>query len=117
MLIIFIKSMHEIVKNVGIELKHHIPFTTFGALTGVMFMIIIFFGNFLPQIAANSENIFFILHPTHVSLSALVTTTLYLKYSKKNIWFAIIIGYVGSIGIATISDSIIPYNNAKISNA
>ena len=101
--------MHEIVKNVVIELKHHIPFTTFGALTGIMIMVIIFFGNLLPQIAPNSENIFFILHPTHIFLSALVTTTLYLKYTKKNIWFAIIIGYVGSIGIATISDSIIPY--------
>jgi len=42
-------------------------------------------------------------------LSALVTTTLYLKYNKKNIWFAIIIGYTGSTGIATISDSVIPY--------
>jgi len=101
--------MHEIVKNVRTELKHHIPFTTFGALTGIIIMIIIFFGNFLPQVAPYSENIFFILHPTHVFLSALVTTTLYLKYSKKNIWFAVIIGYVGSIGIATISDSIIPY--------
>ena len=75
--------MHQIVKNVGTELKHHIPFTIFGALTGIISMIIIFFGNFLPQVAPISENIFFILHPTHVFLSALVTTTLYLKYSKK----------------------------------
>ncbi len=109
MLIIYIKFMREIVKRVGTELKHHIPFTSFGALTGIILMIMIFFGNFLPQIAPNSEYIFFILHPTHIFLSALVTTALYLKYTKKNLWLAIIIGYIGSIGIATISDSIIPY--------
>ena len=101
--------MHEIVKRVGTELKHHIPFTLFGAFTGIIIMIIIVFGNLLQEIAPNSENIFFILHPTHIFLSALVTTTLYLKYTKKNLWLAIIIGYIGSIGIATISDSIIPY--------
>jgi hypothetical protein len=101
--------MHEIVKRVGTELKNHIPFTSFGALTGIILMIMIFFGNLLPQIAPNSEYIFFILHPTHIFLSAIVTTTLYLKYTKKNLWLAIIIGYIGSIGIATISDSIIPY--------
>lgn len=28
---------------------------------------------------------------------------------KCNIWFLLFIGYVGSVGIATISDSIIPY--------
>ena len=101
--------MYEIVKRVGTELKNHIPFTLFGALTGIILMLLIFFGNLLPQIAPNSEYLFFILHPTHIFLSALVTTTLYLKYTKKNLWLAIIIGYIGSIGIATISDSIIPY--------
>jgi hypothetical protein len=37
-----------------------------------------------------------------------VTTALYIRYSK-NLWIAIIVGYTGSIGIATISDSIIPF--------
>ena len=101
--------MHEIVKRVGSELKRHIPFTLFGALTGIMIMVVIFFGNLLPNISPNSEYLFFILHPLHIFLSALVTTTLYLKYTKKNLWLAILIGYIGSIGIATISDSIIPY--------
>lgn len=92
------------------ELKHHVPFTIFGALTGIA--VFILFKN-LP--GKTSYNIFYILHPIHVILSALVTSSMY-KFHKCNspnmrcnIWVLIIIGYIGSIGIATISDSIIPY--------
>lgn len=101
--------MNQITKRVASELEHHIPFTIFGASTGIVLMLILIYTNALEQIPPISETIFFILHPTHIFLSALVTTALYLKYSKKNIWLAIIIGYTGSIGIATLSDSIIPY--------
>lgn len=101
--------MHEVAKRVLTELEHHIPFTLFGAATGIVIMMVLFYGNLLQEIAPISENIFFILHPTHIFLSALVTTALYLKYAKKNLWMAIVIGYIGAIGIATISDSIIPY--------
>jgi len=79
-------------------------------------MVIIVWGNFLPQILPISRNIFYVLHPTHVVLSALVTTTLYMQYRKPNIWMAILIGYTGSIGIATISDSIIPYLGETLLN-
>lgn len=101
--------MHGITKRILIELEHHIPFTIFGASTGILLIVIILFSDSLQEIDTVSKNIFFILHPTHVFLSALVTTAIYLKYSKKNLWLAIIIGYTGAIGIATISDSIIPY--------
>ena len=101
--------MSEIIKRVANELKKHAPFTFFGALTGIIIMLVLIFGNFLPQISPISQNIFFILHPTHVLLSALVTTTLYMRYGKRKIWLTILIGYTGSIGIATMSDSIIPY--------
>jgi len=91
------------------EMKNHAPFTIFGAFSGILIIMIILYGNFLSIISPISENIFYILHPTHVLLSALVTTTLFIKYGKKNIILIIIVGYTGSIGIATISDSIIPY--------
>lgn len=46
----------------------------------------------------------------HVILSALVTASMYKIYAKKvNLIILIIIGYLGSVGIATMSDSIIPY--------
>jgi len=101
--------MGDIYKRVAHELEHHIPFTFLGAISGIVAMSIIIHGNFLRDVSPVSKDIFFILHPTHVFLSALVTTTLYVKYGKKNPLLVIIIGYTGSIGIATISDSIIPY--------
>ena len=101
--------MTKTIKQIAKELKKHAPFTFFGALTGILIMIALVFGNFLPKVSPISQNVFYVLHPTHVLLSALVTTTIYMKYNKKKIWLAILIGYTGSIGIATMSDSIIPY--------
>jgi len=92
--------MAEIIRRVANELKNHAHFTLFGALTGIIIMLVLIFGNFLPQVSPVSKNIFYILHPTHVFLSALVTTTLYIKYGKRKIWLAILIGYTGSIGIS-----------------
>ncbi|MFH1360201.1 MAG: hypothetical protein ABIJ41_04090 [Candidatus Omnitrophota bacterium] len=92
------------------ELRHHAPFTFFGALTGILFMIL--FRNIPEQI---SFKLFYTFHPAHVVLSALVTTSMYSFYKcdgigrKCNLWFLLAIGYVGSIGIATFSDSLIPY--------
>ena len=97
-------------KQILKELKEHIPFTAFGAATGII--LIIFFQK-LPS--GSSYNIFYILHPIHVFLSALVTASMYNFYqcypSKKkcNLGVLIFIGYVGSVGIATLSDSVIPY--------
>lgn len=101
--------MEVILKRLSHELEHHIPFTIVGALSGIILMVVILYGSWLPEVSSLSESVFYILHPAHVFLSALVTTTLYVRYGKKNIWMATVIGYTGSIGIATISDSIIPY--------
>jgi hypothetical protein len=97
-------------KQIVKELKEHMSFTAFGAATGII--LIIFLQKLPPK---SSYNIFYILHPIHVFLSALVTASMYNFYqcypSKKkcNLGILILIGYVGSIGIATLSDSIIPY--------
>jgi hypothetical protein len=96
-------------RRIANELREHAPFTTLGAVTGVIIMAIIVFGNVLPQVQQVSYPIFYILHPAHVVLSALVTTAMYKKYGNGKIWMAILIGYFGAIGIATLSDSIIPY--------
>lgn len=102
-------------KQILKELKNHSPFTIFGAITGIT--ILLFFKKLPFHV---SYNIFYILHPTHVFLSALVTASMYKlheckQFSNKcikgrcNLLRLLIIGYIGSIGIATISDSIIPY--------
>lgn len=86
-------------------------------MTGVAIMIV---SHKIPYNVAH--NIFYILHPMHVVLSALVTTSMYEFYKcghsrgKCNIWVLLIIGYVGSIGIATLSDSVIPYLGETLLN-
>ena len=93
-------------KHIAKELKRHAPFTILGAITGI---IIMFFFYRLPSKV--SYNIFYTLHPIHVVLSAFVTTSMYKLHRKGKIriWILLSIGYVGSIGIATLSDSLIPY--------
>jgi len=93
-------------RRITSEFARHAPFTALGAITGIIIMVIIVFGNVPSSI---SQTTFYTLHPVHVILSALVTTALYKKYSNGKIWAAILIGYFGAIGIATISDAIIPY--------
>jgi len=97
------------IRRIITELTTHIPFTALGAASGVIIMVVIIWANILPQVAEISPTVFYTLHPAHVILSALVTTAIYKRYSKGKLWAAILIGYVGSIGIATLSDSIIPY--------
>lgn len=92
-------------KRVGIELKAHSPFTLFGALTGIAMMLL--FRNIGHEA---SYRLFYIFHPAHVVLSAMVTASLFRLHEKtKSFFIILIVGYVGSIGIATLSDSILPY--------
>lgn len=103
------KHFRRILIVTGKELKEHIPFTIIGAVTGIIFIIIILVSGYLEAIHEVDESVFFILHPTHVFLSAWVTTSLFIKYGRKELWMVITIGLTGSLGIATLSDSIIPY--------
>lgn len=92
-------------KTVFKELGEHAPFTFLGAVSG----IILFF--LLRNIPANlSFNLFYIFHPLHVLLGTFVTTSMY-KLHKKNPSLSklFLIGFIGPLAIATISDSIIPF--------
>ena len=94
------------VKQIARELKDHAPFTALGAITGIVIMVIIVFSKVPADI---SHIAFYSLHPLHIVLSAIATTAMYRKYGNGKIWAAILIGYIGSIGIATVSDAAIPY--------
>ena len=96
-------------RRIAGELRHHVPFTALGAVSGIIIMVIIVFMNALSPVSQVSHTVFYVLHPLHVVLSALVTTALYRKHGSRKIWAAVLIGYFGSVGIATLSDSIIPY--------
>ncbi len=96
----------EKLKLIGRELLRHIPFTALGAVSGIILMVIIVLTE-LPKEISNA--VFYTLHPIHVTLSALVTTAMYRLKGNGKAWAAILIGYTGSIGVATLSDAIIPY--------
>jgi hypothetical protein len=93
-------------KRILRELKLHAPFTGFGALTGIVILAMIVY---LHVSREASVTIFWIFHPFHVVLSAIVTTGMYRLHSRGRLWITILIGYSGSVGIATLSDCIIPY--------
>jgi hypothetical protein len=88
------------------ELRVHAPFTAFGTVTGVMIMVVMIQTKVPREIASG---LFWTFHPLHVLLSALVTTGMYRRHGAGGLWKTLLIGYTGSVGIATLSDSIIPY--------
>ena len=105
------------IKQTLIELKEHAPFTAFGAITGIVLLFIIIITNMFSQVYKISSGIFYVLHPTHIALSAIVTTAIYKLHKHRfNYLWGILIGYIGSMGIATLSDSIIPYLGELILN-
>jgi hypothetical protein len=94
-------------KRIVHELVEHAPFTALGAVAGIIVMVIIYFTNTPREI---SKSLFYTLHPLHVVLSALATTAMYrLHHTRVKLWATILIGYTGSVGIATLSDIVIPY--------
>ncbi len=93
------------------QLKDHAPFTAVGALSGILLMVAVVVFD-LPKNV--SEILFHILHPMHVAFSALVTTAMYRLHGKGGIWLTVVIGYLGSIGVATLSDAVIPYLGAVL---
>lgn len=93
-------------KIIAHELKAHAPFTAFGTVTGIVIMAAFIQFQISREI---SSTLFWTMHPLHVMVSALVTTAMYRLHSKGEILPTIIIGYLGSVGIATLSDSLIPF--------
>ena len=100
----------EKARHIFAELKGHAPFTLFGALAGVAFMLL-----FRMVDKVEPAVMFKIFHPGHVILSAMVTASLFsLHEKKKNYLLILIVGYVGSIGVATLSDCVVPYAGEKL---
>lgn len=91
--------------NILKELKAHAPFTLFGASTGIVCMLV--FKNLPHEV---NRTLFYVFHPAHVALSAIVTASMFEIYTKKRRLITLLaVGFFGSLGIATLSDSVIPY--------
>jgi hypothetical protein len=92
-------------------LKEHLPYTFFGV---VLATILVFPISRIENI--NNYKIFYTLHPLHIFLSAYTTASVYKIYVKGSFSFVklFLIGYIGSILVGTISDSLIPYLSETI---
>ena len=103
-------SLTSRLRQVLAELRHHAPFTILGAVTGLALM-----GLFLKLQNPGGHLLFAIFHPGHVILSAMVTAALYRRHRPQASFLVVLlVGYVGSIGIATLSDSVIPYLGEQV---
>ena len=97
--------LKEKAKHILVELKGHVPFTFLGAILGIVLMLA-----FRNVGARCSYVLFSIFHPAHVLLSAMVTASMFkLHAERKSLVLVLLVGYFGSIGIATFSDIIIPH--------
>jgi len=93
------------------ELKHHLPLTLAGAVGGVLLLIPL---GMLPETVAH--RLFDTFHPLHVFASSMATASIYGLYRcnangkpRCNPLLLLLVGYLGSVGIGTLSDSVIPW--------
>lgn len=92
-------------EHIASELKDHAPFTAFGAVVGVVVMGIVS----LTKLAQGvSQDTFHVLHPAHLLLSSIVTSAVYRRH-ERNLGATMAVGFVGSVGICSISDVVMPY--------
>jgi len=93
------------IRHIVEELRTHAPFTLAGALSGIALMLV-----FRRADPAVHRTLFSVFHPGHVVLSAMVTASLFQLHRKARDFVRILlIGYLGSVGIATLSDCIVPF--------
>lgn len=98
-------SVKEKARHIFAELRGHVRFTLLGALLGIFFMLF-----FRRVSSVGSHTLFAVFHPAHVVLSAMVTASMFrLHAAKKRLVLVLLVGYFGSVGIATLSDIIIPH--------
>ena len=103
-------SVKQKTKHILAELKGHAPFTSFGAFLGIVFMLL-----FRNLSGGGIHTLFTVFHPAHVVLSAMVTASMFkLHETKKRFVLILVVGYFGSVGIATLSDIVIPHIGANL---
>ena len=100
------KHDRAMLKQIGHELKHHVPFTLGGTVAGAAVMAGMVYGRVPHEV---SEKLFAVAHPLHVLFSAMVTAGMYRLHGRGQWWATLLIGYVGAVAIGTVSDCLIPY--------
>lgn len=98
--------MRKVIETISLELKRHAPFTAFGTLTGIVIMALLVHTGVSRE---TSAVLFWTFHPLHVFLSALVTAGVYRRHGGTGVLPTFVVGFLGSVGIATLSDNLIPF--------
>lgn len=88
------------------QLRRHVPFTALGTATGIALMLILIATGTSRQ---TSQTLFWIAHPLHVLFGAITTAAVYHLHASGGWMRIVLVGYLGSIGIATLSDSLLPF--------
>lgn len=102
--------MHTRMHAILSELRDHAPFTLFGAGTGILAMLL-----FKGASTDLTQRLFQVFHPAHVLLAASVTASLYRLHEKGKSFLAVLlVGYIGAVGTATLSDCILPFYGESI---
>ncbi len=94
-------------KKIIHELKEHLPFTAFATFIAIFVVVI---GYLISKTAfiSYTSSLFYIFHSTHIFFSSIISSSIFYKY-KKNIFLAILVGFLISIIIGSLSDIIFPY--------
>lgn len=96
---------------IAVELGHHLPYTIFGVSMGLVLMgILTFIATLMHSehlLAPASTEMFHITHASHILFSAVATTAMFWKHEKR-VLKALLVGFLGSIGICALSDSVFP---------
>lgn len=112
-----IEKKHGKLRHIIVELGAHLPYSIFGVVIGIMIVgILTFFTtvlNVTHSLPGAAEELFHIFHPTHILLSALVTTAMFWKHERRFIK-TLLIGFVGSILICGLSDILLPYIGGRL---
>ncbi len=92
--------------TVSKELREHVPFTLLGAAGGVGALVAMLYAHVPRDV---SELLFDISHPAHILFSAMATAAMYRLHTRGRLWATVLVGYVGAVGIGTLSDCVIPF--------
>jgi hypothetical protein len=93
------------------ELREHLPYSIFSVAFGIIVLgLLTFVAEIMGSgdISGPSRGLFHVFHPVHLLFSATATTAMFWRHEKR-LLKAVIIGFVGSVGICGISDVFIPY--------
>ncbi|MCR4316476.1 MAG: hypothetical protein NUW37_09025 [Planctomycetes bacterium] len=97
--------------SIKAELSQHLPFSAGAAIiaTGLAFALLPYLDDEMVDVA------FDLAHPTHLFFSAAATTAMFFRHDKS-IVKAILVGFVGALGVCSVSDIFIPWLGSLLSD-